>query len=121
MISSMQFRDYVFRSNPQSITVKSGTETAVHFCPGQGDVVQNLGSHRLTVECRGSFWGDSFQTALSQLEAFRRGAEQREAGCLFIPGMPPLMAHLRSLTFEVNGDGKIIPYVMEFREAEEGA
>lgn len=114
MDSVTQFRDYLFRTNPQSITVGYTSGLVSHFCPGQGDVVQDLGEKVRSIVCRGCFWGETYQQAMAELEEFRRKAEGDEAGLLFLPGMEPFPARLRELLFEVTGDGKIIPYTMTF-------
>lgn len=121
MNDTMQFRDYIFPHNPQSITVTRAAETAVHFCPGKGEVAQRLGASVRAVRCNGSFFGDSFEQAAAQLREFRSKAEREEPGTLFLPGSEPFAAHLRELTYEATGDGRIIPYSMLFVEAEAGA
>ena len=121
MTQTMQFRDFIFRHNPQTITVTQAAGTASHFCPGRGELIQNLGGRARTVRCQGSFWGNTFGEAVAQLEEFRRKAEREPAGALFIPGVAPFQAHLRELVFEAAGDGRIIPYTMVFVEAEAGA
>lgn len=120
MTDTIQFRDYIFRHNPQSITITCGTGTASHFCPGVGELVQRLGGKCRTVRCQGSFFGGSFQEASAQLEEFSRKAQQDQAGTLFLPGLQPFQAHLQELLFECAGDGKIIPYTLVFVEAQVG-
>lgn len=117
MTDTMQFRDYLFPHNPQSITVTQGAGAVVLFCPGKGEIVQNLGGKARVVRCAGSFFGESFGEAAAQLEAFRRGAERDAPGTLFLPGVEPFQAHLRELVFETSGDGRILPYTMLFVEA----
>lgn len=117
-METMQFRDYIFPYNPQSITVTEGTNTVTLFCPGKGEVTQNLGGGGRVVRCAGSFWGGSFEEAVRQVTLFRRSAGERACGMLLIPGMEPFWAHLKELVFEASGDGRIIPYTMLFVEEE---
>lgn len=117
MTHTMQFRDYMFPNNPQSIAVTQGAGAVTLFCPGKGEVVQNLGGNARVVRCTGSFFGECYAEAAAQLEQFRRKAERDEAGTLFLPGVEPFQAHLRELVFEATGDGRIIPYTMVFVEA----
>lgn len=118
MTDTMQYRDFIFRHNPQTITVTRRDGAVIHFCPGRGEVVQQLGGRCRTVKCQGSFFGDSFGEAVGQLEQFRQKADRAEAGTLFLPGIAPFPAYLQELCYEASGDGKIIPYTMTFIEAE---
>lgn len=118
MINAMQFRDYIFRHNPASITVSGDSAAAVHFCPGRGEVVQHMGRRCRRVTCRGVFLGTSFEDAMAQLRQFRQTAAGGGAGTLFIPGVEPFPAHLKEFVFEAEGDGRILPYTMVFLEAE---
>lgn len=117
MVETMQFRDFIFRHNPERITVYQPSEIAAHFCPGWGEVTQRLGGKARTVRCQGSFFGVTFQEAMSQLQAFRAATADGKRGMLLVPGLAPFMAFLRELTFDAQGDGRIIPFTMVFVEA----
>lgn len=121
MVETMQYRDFIFRHNPQNITIYQPNEVVSHFCPGGGDVVQYLGPRVRTVRCQGSFFGASYHEAMSQLRDFRARTADGGRGMLLVPGMAPFLAYLKELTFDATGDGKIIPYTMLFTEAGEGA
>lgn len=114
----MQYRDFLFRNNPASITVTQGDRTAALLCPGRGEVVQRLGNAARTVRCEGAFFGGTFEEAAAQLEDFRRRAAGEGPGSLFLPGQAPFLAHLREFVYEAAGDGCILPYTMVFVEAE---
>lgn len=121
MVETMQYRSFIFRNNPQNITLYQPNEVVAHFCPGAGDVVQRLGPRARTVRCQGSFFGPSYREAMKQLQDFRACVADGEKGMLLIPGMAPFLAYLKELTFDATGDGKIIPYTMLFTEAGEAA
>lgn len=118
MSDTMQYHDFLFPHNPQSITISSSVNTVALFCPGQGELVQQLGPKCRTVRCTGSFWGTSFESACADLAAFRQTCAQIEAGLLFIPGLAAFPAYLREFRCEASGDGRILPYTMLFVEAE---
>lgn len=118
-MDTMQFRDYIFANNPQTIQITHGAGTVTLFCPGKGEVVQQLGGKANVVRCTGSFFGSSYAQALAQVNAFQRSADKNTPGSLFLPGMKPFFAYLREFVYEANGDGRIIPYTMIFVEAEE--
>lgn len=117
MVETMQYRDFLFRHNPQCITVYQPSQVASHFCPGWGDMTQQLGGKARTVRCQGSFFGGNFPEAMSQLQEFRGKTGDGERGMLLIPGLSPFMAYLKELVFDAQGDGRIIPYTMVFVEA----
>ena len=112
----MQFRDFVFPHNPRSITIRAGNRIVAHLCPGSREITQNLGQESRIVTCRGAFFGASYTQAASQLERFRASAAIGQAGLLFIPGLPPMLAHLREFVVEATDDGRILPYTMIFAE-----
>lgn len=114
-METMQFRDFVFPHNPQSITVSERTQTVTLFCPGKGEIQQRLGGGCRVVRCAGSF-----EEAVRQVEAFRRSTGEAAAGMLLIPGMQPFWAHIKELVFEASGDGRVIPYTMLFVEEAAG-
>lgn len=118
-MNTMQYRDYIFTHNPQTIQITHGVGTVSLFCPGRGEVVQQLGGKANVVQCSGSFFGNSYAQALAELEAFRKSADANTPGSLFLPGMHPFFAYLREFVYEASGDGRIIPYTMTFVEAEE--
>lgn len=118
MTDTMQFRDFIFRHNPQTIAVSCAANVVPHFCPGKGDVVQNLGRRGRIVRCSGSFFGTSFREAMAQLTEFRQKTNETTGGMLFIPGVEPFMAQLREFAFDAQGDGRIIGYTMVFVEAQ---
>jgi len=113
---TMQFRDFTFPHNPQSITIRAGNRVVVHLCPGHREITQNLGTESRVVTCKGSFFGASYPEAASQLERFKTAAGAGQAGLLFIPGLAPIFAHLQQLAVEASGDGRILPYTMAFVE-----
>lgn len=119
-METMQYRDFIFRHNPRSITVTHGNSAVTHFCPGRGEVVQRLGRSVRTVRCGGSFFGDSFEEVAAQLEQFRQTAGKEGPGTLMLPGVTPFEAYLREFVYEADGDGRVIPYTMTFAEAEVG-
>ena len=115
-MATMQFRDFTFPHNPQSITIRAGNRVVAHLCPGSREITQNLGQESRIVTCRGAFFAASYAQAASQLEHFRASAAAGQAGLLFIPGLPPMFAHLREFIVEASGDGRILPYTMIFAE-----
>lgn len=112
---SMQFRDFMFKTNPEKISVSDSKNVVSHFCPGKAEITQDMGKKARVVVLSGSFWGDSFSEAMSQLLDFR--AKSGDVGMLFLPGLPPFPARLTELAFDARGDGRIIPYTMRFLEA----
>jgi hypothetical protein len=112
----MQFRDFVFPHNPQSIIIRAGNRVVTYLCPGRGEASQNLGGENRVVTCKGAFFGRSYTEAASQLERFRSASAGERPGLLFIPGLPPMHVYLRELTVEASGDGQILPYTMIFAE-----
>lgn len=115
-VYKMQFRDYVFQNNPRVIRVSSENKVAVHFCPGKGDVLQNMGKRARIIQCEGCFWGGTLVAASAQLSRFEQAVKSGEYGALYIPGQQPMNAHLESLEWEASGDGRVIEYKMTFRE-----
>ena len=113
---TMQFRDFTFPHNPQSITIRAGNRVLAHLCPGSREITQNLGNESRIVTCRGSFFGGGYTEAALQLERFRAASSLGQAGLLFIPGLSPMLAHLREFVVEASGDGRILPYTMIFVE-----
>lgn len=114
-MNTLQFRDFIFRYNPEKITVSDSVNVVSHFCPGKAEITQDMGKNARVVTLNGSFWGDSFSDAISQLLDFR--AKSGGIGMLFLPGVPPFPARLTELAFDAQGDGRIIPYTMRFLEA----
>lgn len=114
-MDTMQFRDFIFKNNPQKISVSDSSNLVSHFCPGKAEITQDLGKKARVVTCSGSFWGDSFSEAVNQLLDFRQ--RSGGVGMLFLPGIPPFPARLSELSFDAQGDGRIIPYTMRFLEA----
>ncbi|MCL2068340.1 MAG: hypothetical protein FWH00_00415 [Oscillospiraceae bacterium] len=115
-MNTMQFRDFIFPHNPQSITIRSGNRVVSHLCPGHAESTQNLGGENRVVTCKGAFFGRSYTEAVSQLERFRAASANERPGLLFIPGLPPIHAHLKELAVEASGNGEILPYTMVFVE-----
>lgn len=126
-VNTMQFRGYVFPTNPEKISVGETRNIVRHFCSGNTEISQDLGKKARIVTCSGSFWGDSFSDAMRELLRFREQSEGNPCGgsnpsvggvgMLYIPGMPPFPARLAELAFDAQGDGRIIPYTMKFIEA----
>jgi len=115
-MEKVQFRDFIFLNNPRTIQVSSPKALVSHFCPGRGDVIQQLGRRARSIRFEGSFFGASYTRAMADLLRFRRSSADGEAGTLFLPGIPPLTARLRNFDFQASSDGRIIPYTMEFVE-----
>ncbi len=114
-MSSLQFRDFVFRHNPEKISVSDSKNIVSHFCPGKAEIMQDMGKKARVVVCSGSFFGDNFSAAMSQLLDFRE--KSGDVGMLYVPGVAPFAARLVELAFDARGDGRIIPYTMRFLEA----
>lgn len=112
----MQFGNYIFRHNPEVISVAGGNRTVTHFRPGAGEICRNLGERASEVTCSGSFFGGDLPDAMGQLLAFRKTAADSPSATLFVPGLPPMRAVLRELAFDCRGDGRLIPYTMRFVE-----
>ena len=119
-METVQFRDFIFRHNPHHIQIAAPQALASHFCPGHGEVVQGMGEKARSVRCAGTFFGDTYTQAMAQLLDFREKTSPGQAGMLFLPGIPPFMARLRSFSFDARGDGRIIEYTMEFLEVRAG-
>jgi hypothetical protein len=115
-METVQFRDFVFRHNPQSITVSDGAKLAENLCPGQGVQVRSMGAMARTVTMKGCFLGSTIRDAMEQAAAFRRKTAAGEAGTLFLPGMEPFTAQLKEIALEAVGEGLILPYTMVFVE-----
>ena len=112
----MQYGGFVFRHNPETISVSDKNRVVTHLCPGLGDRSQNLGTLAREVVCSGCFWGDSIIDAMSQLISFRKAAADSKAAILFLPGLAPMRASLKELAFDCRGDGRLIAYTMRFVE-----
>jgi hypothetical protein len=115
MIETVQFRDFFFPHNPATITVSREGNHIAHFCPGHGEVLQRIGGGGRTVTLKGCFFGASYEQANAQLHELIAAANG--PGTLFLPGCEPFLAELKELTTESAGDGRVIPYVIIFREA----
>lgn len=111
----MQFRDYMFRHNPEKISVKTGAALAEHFCPGKGGVTQDMGQKPREIKCEGCFTGNDMSEALAEAYEFRRKCGEKP-GVLRIPGIEPMNARLREFALALSGDGRIIPYTLLFLE-----
>lgn len=120
-VNTMQFRGFVFSTNPEKISVNEEWNVVRHFCPGKAEISQDLGKKARVVTCSGSFWGASFSETMRELSRFREESggslSGGNVGMLYIPGMPPFTARLTELAFDAQGDGRIIPYTMKFIEA----
>lgn len=116
MTDAMQFCSYVFPHNPAEIRVTRAAQTVPLFCPGVGEVVQNLGVGARTVHCSGSFFGASAEEAAARLEEFLTQAGPGREGMLFLPGWMRFRACLRDCVYKAAGDGKVIPYSLVFVE-----
>lgn len=114
-VYSLQFRDFIFKHNPEKISISDCKNVVTHFCPGKAEITQDMGKKARVVTLSGSFLGDSFSGAMGQLLDFR--AKSGDVGMLFLPGLPPFPARLTELAFDACGDGRIIPYTMQFLEA----
>jgi len=114
-IDNMQFRDFIFKHNPEKISVSDAQNVVTHFCPGKTEITQDMGKKARIVTCFGSFWGDSYSAAMRELLEFRQ--KSAGVGMLYLPGIPPFSARLSELSFDAQGDGRIIPYTMRFVEA----
>ena len=115
---NMQFRNFSFANNPQTITIQQGNKLISHSLPGGGSIVQQLGAIPRIITCKGAFLGRSFTEAAAQLQNFRTVAAGHQTGLLFIPGLEPVPAYLRELVCEASSDGRILPYTMVFVEGE---
>lgn len=113
-LTALQFRDFIFKTNPEKISVSHAKNVVSHFCPGKSEITQDMGERARVAVLSGSFWGESFAEAMRQLNDFR--AKSGEAGMLFLPGFPPFAARLTDFAFDAIGDGRIIPYTMRFVE-----
>ena len=115
-MSTMQFRDYVFRHNPAIIRVEESPVLSEDYCPGLGLLVQNHGRGARVVTCSGSFWGATADDAFRQCESLRQAANKERTGLLCLPGVAPFYAHMRALTVDARGDGLLLPYTVVFVE-----
>lgn len=115
-MDTMQFRDFLFRHNPEQITVTDAARLKEDFCPGLGSRVRRLGQRARRVRCHGSFLGASPEEAFEQAAELRRAAAGGQAGMLFLPGMEPFPARLEEFVAEAGGDGRILPYTLTFVE-----
>lgn len=113
--NTMQFRGYIFSTNPEKISVSETRNVARHICPGYAEISQDLGKKARVVTCTGSFWGESFSDAMRELLKFRE--QGGGVGMLYLPGMAPFPARLAEIAYDAQGDGRIIPYSMRFIEA----
>lgn len=76
-----------------------------------------MGSKLRRVTCQGSFFGTSPQEVRKQLDSFQ-SATSTAANLLILPGYPPFVATLESVSIRCESDGKILPYTMIFVEEE---
>lgn len=118
-MDTMQFRDYIFRHNPQSVTITDGEAVVRHLCPGAGTYIQGLGKQARTVKCCGCFLGDTPEEAFALAAEFRQKTSASQAGMLFVPGLSPFPARLREFVLDAQGDGRALPYTITFLEQEE--
>jgi hypothetical protein len=118
MTDVMQYRDFFFPHNPASIAISREGANVTHFCPGRGEVHQRIGGRARRVVCKGCFFGGSFEEANGRLQEFLAVVSPGEPGTLFLPGCEPFLAYLKEVTTEASSDGRVLPYVMTFVEAE---
>lgn len=114
----MQFRSFTFPCNPQSIIIEYGNNLAAYSLPGKGEFTHNSGGKKRKITCKGVFFAASYPAACEYVRAFAATAENRVAGALFVPGMPPVTAHVESFVYEAAGDGSSLPYTIIFREGD---
>lgn len=114
----LQFRDFVFPSNPASIQLHQQQRLVAHVCPGYGEIHQSLGAMADRVICQGVFWSESAQQTSQQIDTFLAVAGNKERGLLFLPFGPPQMAFLEQLVVDGQGDGRIVPYTLVFVAAD---
>lgn len=115
-MNNMQYKDFIFPHNPAAITLEEPGRHAVHFCPGQGEVVQFLGGGKRSIRCEGSFACATPEEAAALMEGFRARAADPQPGVLFLPGLPPVVAVVTSCVFQAVGTGATLPYAIRFLE-----
>lgn len=114
----MQFKSFLFPHNPAEIVVEQPGRYAVFLLPDHGELVQSLGKGVKRVRCTGSFLAHSAREAAAIAAEFEAKTADPSPGILLLPGLGSMEAVLAELRWEAQGDGRELPYVMSFVQAE---
>ncbi|MBC8585333.1 hypothetical protein [Youxingia wuxianensis] len=118
-MSNLQFGAFVFEYNPRKIEVSLGSAMVSHLLPGYGNLVQHLGPKCRVVRCEGEVFAptaDQTNAKLSQIADLCGGGED----ALFLPSGQRMQAYVSRFSYNAQGDGRVISYMLEFTEASSG-
>lgn len=110
------FKNYVFKNDPEKITVECASRTKADFYPGLGERCVKLGPSSTVFTLNGSFYGNTLEAALLQLNELRGYIGDKSSGVLSLPGGTSVTAFLKELCYSIEDDGRIISYRMQFLE-----
>ena len=104
-MTNLRFKEYTFRHNPRTLTVRSRRLTAQVSCFGLGQALQELGPGLTEVEGEGEFFGTD---AMEQFLELQQLQGQGGSGILSGAGLEPMRAVFDSLEMTGTcGDGAI--------------
>lgn len=113
LYDNLRFKEYTFRHNPRSLTVRSRRLTVQVSCFGLGQALQELGPGLTEVEGEGELFGTD---AMEQFLALRQLQEQGGSGILSGAGLEPMRAVFDSLEMTGTGGDGAIGYRVHFIE-----
>ena len=112
-MTNLRFKEYTFRHNPRSLTVRSRRLTAQVSCFGLGQALQELGPGLTEVEGEGERLGTE---AREQLLALRELQGQGGGGIWSGAGLERMRAVFDSLEMTGTGGDGAIGYRVHFIE-----
>lgn len=109
----MQYKDFIFPSNPRNIKVSSSVNCSEKPVYGQNSDVQGVSVNPSVITGNGEFYFEKGEDGCSYLMHLLR---QATSGWLFVPSSPPMKAFLTEFSFEKNAQKGCCTYSFEFKE-----
>ncbi len=112
-MNRMSFGNYAFPYNPESLKISRSRRIVTRFSPLCGSLVEAYGAEPIRVSGEGEFFGESAETALTELiQEFETG----EKHTLKVGG-ESFFAYFENLTVVRNAETRAIRFLFEFVEA----
>ncbi|OCN01754.1 hypothetical protein A7X67_01310 [Clostridium sp. W14A] len=112
-LKPMSYKDYIWQSNPETVTVSREKKVGSYPVPYIGNALQDLGGASRTVRGAGAFSGSGCAEEFGKLAAV---FSEEGAGQLILPDMAPFSAVFSSLTRKGDPRPDYIGYEFEFLE-----
>lgn len=116
MLQRMQFRDFVWPKNPETLKVVTARELKTLNVPFELPLLQDFGRKKRVITGQGEFVGTQYMEWYGKLETlFAAG----ESGVLILPQGEPVVAKPVQLTYEAARREELVRYQFTFWEERE--